>query len=176
MNSIWFVNICWLRIRISLFGPNYSNTIRIPNYLLTSDMCDISLRLLDLLSVKFKWVYLQVGPKIPSAGALKTVERHFAKDMKAGKKHAMQHPLQFRAIHVNNCFLFQWKCTARQGKQYFLPIKREKLDRQASDRLSKDKTQINLFLGKQALFMIYGGEMTSNCISRSVLLIFQHLL
>ena len=115
MNSIWFVNICWLRIRISLFGPNYSNTIRIPNYLLTSDMCDISLRLLDLLSVKFKWVYLQVGPKIPSAGALKTVERHFAKDMKAGKKHAMQHPLQFRAIHVNNCFLFQWKCTAGSG-------------------------------------------------------------
>ena len=78
---------------------------------------------------------------------------------RSGKKHAMQHPLQFRAIHVNNCFLFQWKCTARQGKQYFLPIKRKKLDRQASDRLSKDKTQINLFLRKQALFMIWGNDL-----------------
>ena len=120
----------------------------------------------------------KMGPKLPSAAAtaVKTVGGgRGILQRRGGKKHAMQHPLQFRAIHVNNCFLFHWKCTARQGKQYFLPIKREKLDRQASDRLSKDKTQINLFLGKQALLMIYGGEMTSNCISRSVLLIFRHL-
>ena len=93
-----------------------------------------------------------------------------------GKEHAMQHPLQFRAIHVNNCFLFQWKCTARQGKQYFLPIKRKKLDRQASDRLSKDKTQINLFLRKQVLFLIYGGKLHQILDHRPVLLLFQHLL
>ena len=35
-NSIRFENICRIRIRISLFGLNYSNTIRIPNYSLTS--------------------------------------------------------------------------------------------------------------------------------------------
>ena len=37
-NSIRFENICRIRIRISLFGLNYSNTIRIPNYSLTSDV------------------------------------------------------------------------------------------------------------------------------------------
>ena len=36
-NTIQFENICRIRIRISLFGLNYSNTIRIPNYSLTSD-------------------------------------------------------------------------------------------------------------------------------------------
>ena len=38
MNSNLFENICRVRIRISLFGLNYSNTIRIPNYSLTSDL------------------------------------------------------------------------------------------------------------------------------------------
>ena len=37
-NCIRFENICLIRLRISLFGLNYSNTIRIPNYLLTSDL------------------------------------------------------------------------------------------------------------------------------------------
>ena len=36
-NTIWLKNICQIRrIRISLFGLNYSNTIWIPNYSLTS--------------------------------------------------------------------------------------------------------------------------------------------
>ena len=37
-NSTWFENICRIRIPISLFGLNYSNTIRIPNYSLTSGL------------------------------------------------------------------------------------------------------------------------------------------
>ena len=37
-NTIRFENICRIRIRISLFGLNYSNTIRIPNYSLTSEI------------------------------------------------------------------------------------------------------------------------------------------
>ena len=37
-NSIRFGYICRIRIRISLFGLNYSNTIRIPNYSLTSEL------------------------------------------------------------------------------------------------------------------------------------------
>ena len=36
-NSIRIENICRIRIRISLFRLNYSNTIWIPNYSLTSD-------------------------------------------------------------------------------------------------------------------------------------------
>ena len=36
-DSIRFENICRIRIRISLFGLNYSNTIRILNYSLTSE-------------------------------------------------------------------------------------------------------------------------------------------
>ena len=57
-----------------------------------------------------------------------------------GKEHAMRHPLQFRAIHVNNCFVFHWKCTEREAA-IFLADKKEKLDK-ASDRLSKDKAKI----------------------------------
>ena len=37
-NIIRFENISRIRIRISLFGLNYSNIIRIPNYSLTSDL------------------------------------------------------------------------------------------------------------------------------------------
>ena len=37
-NTIRFENICRIRIRISLFGLNYSNTIRIPNYSLISGL------------------------------------------------------------------------------------------------------------------------------------------
>ena len=80
---------------------------------------------------------------------MKSGERHFAKDMKAGKKHAMQHPLQFRAIHVNNCFLLRWKCTA--GEAIFLADKKEKLE-QASDRLSKDQAKITFFLWETNAF------------------------
>ena len=48
-NSIRFENVCRIRIRISLFGLNYSNTIRIPNYSLTSDwlyviLCSLGLQ------------------------------------------------------------------------------------------------------------------------------------
>ena len=35
-NTIRFENIYRIRIRILVFGPNYSNNIRIPNYSLTS--------------------------------------------------------------------------------------------------------------------------------------------
>ena len=83
---------------------------------------------------------------------------------RTGKKHAMQHPLQFRAIHVNNCFLFQWKCTARQGKQYFLPIKRKSWNRPLTG-CQKIKLRLPFFFGKQMLFTIcyalstiYGGK------------------
>ena len=48
-NSIRFENICRIRIRISLFGLNYSNTIRIPNYSLTSDLIQPALCNLTLL-------------------------------------------------------------------------------------------------------------------------------
>ena len=41
-NIIRFENIFRIRIRISLFGLNYSNIIRIPNYSLTSDNDDIN--------------------------------------------------------------------------------------------------------------------------------------
>ena len=37
-DTIRFENIWQIRIRIWLFGLNYSNTIRIPNYSLTSDL------------------------------------------------------------------------------------------------------------------------------------------
>ena len=60
----------------------------------------------------------QNGPKLPSAAAaaVKTGGgRRGILQRRGGKKRAMQHPLQFRAIHVNNCFLFQWKCTAGSG-------------------------------------------------------------
>ena len=36
MNIIWVEKITWIRIRILVFGLNYSNNIRIPNYSLTS--------------------------------------------------------------------------------------------------------------------------------------------
>ena len=39
-NIIRFENILRIRIRISLFGLNYSNIIRIPNYSLTSETTD----------------------------------------------------------------------------------------------------------------------------------------
>ena len=39
-NIIRFENIFRIRIRISLFGLNYSNIIRIPNYSLTSETTD----------------------------------------------------------------------------------------------------------------------------------------
>ena len=66
-NTIRFENICQIRIRISIFGPNYLNPIRIPKYLLTSDMCDISLRLSIVRSLERK---VQVG--ISSSGAQNT--------------------------------------------------------------------------------------------------------
>ena len=41
-NTIRFENIYRIRIRILVFGPNYSNNIRIPNYSLTSDVIRVN--------------------------------------------------------------------------------------------------------------------------------------
>ena len=48
-NTIRFENICRIRIRISLFGLNYSNTIRIPNYSLTSAPVNLVIMVIPLI-------------------------------------------------------------------------------------------------------------------------------
>ena len=84
--------------------------------------------------------YLQLRLKIPSVSEAGHNGEKPCKDMKTGKTQAMELPPEFRAIHVNNCFVFHWKCTEREAA-IFLADKKEKLDK-ASDRLSKDKAKI----------------------------------